>query len=267
MKIGIVGCGAIGSEIATACVTLLKNKTELTALYDIDRAKSEALSRLVKMNIAVKSLDALLDKAELVIESAASSVSKNILKKAVERSKDVMIMSVGGLVDAKDLLKEAEKKNIKVYLPSGALCGIDGLKAAKISKIDKVTLTTRKPPGGLAGAPYLKEKNIDIGSIKKETVIYEGNARGAIKGFPKNINVSSVLSLAGIGAEETKVKIVVSPDYTKNTHEVEIVGSFGRIATKTENVPSEKNPKTSKLAMLSAIATLKNIAGGIKIGT
>jgi len=178
-----------------------------------------------------------------------------------------MIMSVGGLIESEGLLEEARKKNIRVYFPSGAICGIDGLKAARLSRIDAVTLTTRKPPGGLEGAPYLKEKNIDIHSIKTEEVLFSGNPLEAVKGFPKNVNVASILSLAGIGAKKTKVRIVTSPEYTKNVHEIEITGDFGRITTKTENVPSDKNPKTSKLAILSAIATLKSIAESVRMGT
>ena len=267
LKIGIVGCGTIGGEIARAATTLLKERVELEALYDIDKVKSEDLSRSINRDVATDSLEGLFDRCDLVIECAARSVSQGIVKKAVEKSKDVMVMSVGGLVESEDLLEKARKKGINVYLPSGAICGIDGLKAARISEIKTVTLTTRKPPKGLEGAPYLKEKNIDINSIKKETVLFKGNPLGAIKGFPKNINVASVLSLAGIGVKKTVVEIVTSPEYTKNVHEVEITGDFGRITTRTENVPSRKNPKTSMLAILSAIATLKGIVENVKIGT
>ncbi|MBL7156951.1 MAG: aspartate dehydrogenase [Candidatus Omnitrophica bacterium] len=267
LKVGIIGCGAIGSEIASACATLLKNNIELVALYDIDKEKSESLSRLVKKDVATDSEEALFGKSELIIEAASSRISREVVKKAVEKSKDIMVMSVGGLIESENLLEEARIKNIKVYFPSGAICGIDALKSAKISKIDKVTLTTKKPPKGLEGAPYLEEKNIDINSIRDEKVIFKGNALEAVKGFPKNVNVASLLSLAGIGAKNTTVEIVTSPKFTKNTHEIEIVGDFGRITTRTENVPFEKNPKTSKLAALSAIATLKGIVEGVKIGT
>lgn len=267
IKIGIIGCGVIGSEIAQASEGLLKDKLSLEAVYDLDEKKSENLSRLINKNVVKSSVDEVFDKSDLIVEAATGKISRQILEKAIELSKSVMIMSVGGLIDSEDLLKEAARKNIKVYLPSGAICGIDGLKAAKISKIEKVTLTTKKPPKGLEGAPYLAEKNIDINHIKGETVIFEGSASGAVKGFPKNINVSAVLSLVGIGAQKTIVRIVTSPDYTKNTHEVEATGDFGRIKTITENLPSEKNPKTSKLAILSAIATLKSAAESVRIGT
>lgn len=267
LKVGIIGCGVIGSEIANACVTLLRDETELTALCDIDRKKSEGLSRAVKKDIIVDSMEEVFNKSDLIIEAASSKISETVVTKAVEESKDVMIMSVGGLVKSGGLLEEAKKRNIMVYLPSGALSGIDGLKAARLSRIEKVTLTTRKPIRGLEGAPYLKEKNIDINAIKEERVLFKGSPFEAIKGFPKNINVATILSLAGIGPEKTVVQIITSPQYTKNVHEVEITGDFGRITTKTENVPSRKNPKTSELAILSAIATLKGIVESVRMGT
>jgi aspartate dehydrogenase len=267
LKVGIIGCGTIGSEIAASCVTLLKEKVELSALYDIDTKKTEHLSRLVKGNIVAGSMDEAFNKADLIVESASASVSREVVAKAVEKSKAVLVMSVGGLIESEGLLNEADKKNIRVYFPSGAISGVDGLKAAALSKITAVTLTTKKPLKGLEGAPYLKEKNINLDSVRAEKTLFDGSPIEAIKGFPKNINVASVLSLAGIGAKKTRVKIVTSPEYTKNVHEIEITGDFGRITTRTENVPSKKNPKTSALAILSAIATLKGIVESVKIGT
>ena len=155
----------------------------------------------------------------------------------------------------------------RVYLPSGAVCGIDGLKSCRAGSIYSVTLTTRKPPRGLEGAPYLKEKNIRLSDIKGETVIFDGTAREAIKGFPQNVNVCAALSLAGIGADKTRVRIMTSPEYTKNIHEVRIEGDSGNISTRTENVPSKANPKTSQLAVFSAIATLEGIAKSVRVGT
>ncbi len=110
-------------------------------------------------------------------------------------------------------------------------------------------------------------KNIDLDSIKKEKVIFEGTADKAVKAFPKNINVSAVLSLAGVGAKRTKVRIICSPGSRRNIHEIEAKGEFGRISVKTENVPSPDNPKTSYLTALSAIATVKGIIDGVRIGT
>lgn len=267
LQIGIIGCGTIGREIALACQKSLSDALELVAVCDEDGQKAAALKESVDEHTGVLGMDALIGSVDLVVEAASAKISGTVLEKCIEKGKDILIMSVGGLLGKEVLLKKAADKGIKVYIPSGAICGLDGLKSASAGKIDSVTLTTRKPPRGLVGAPYLIENKIDVSAIKEETVIFSGTAEEAVKGFPANVNVAAVLSLAGIGAKKTLVKIISSPGYTKNVHEIEIVGECGRIKTVTENVPSKTNPKTSALAFLSAIATLEGATKSVRIGT
>lgn len=267
IRVGIVGCGVIGTSIAAACRSRLAHAVELAGVCDIDDNKIIALNRSLKKKVRALKLDQLIKKTDLVVEASSAITSSKIVEKCVKNNRDCLVMSVGGLLGRESLLKKALDKGVKVYIPSGAVCGIDALKAASIGKITSVTLTTRKPPKGLEGAPYLADKGIDVNAVTEETVIFEGSAGDAVKGFPANVNVSAVLSLAGIGAENTRVRIVTSPDYKKNVHEVEITGNSGRITTRTENVPSETNPRTSALAIYSAIATLEGIVRSVRIGT
>lgn len=268
IKIGLIGCGTIGTEIAQAIDTKFKHKASLSVVFDIDDKKAEALQKRLNSKPTILSIDALIKKSDLIIEAASAKVSGLIAKKAILAKKDIIIMSTGGIIKKYTaIFNLAKKNNCKVYLPSGAICGLDGVKAALLGKIKKVELITRKPAGALAGAPFVTKNNIDLNKINTETVIFEGNAEEAIEGFPANINVACTLSMAGIGPKKTKVKIIASPLSTKNIHEVVLEGGFGRIVAKTENVPSPDNPKTSYLAVLSAIATLRQILEPIKIGT
>lgn len=268
IRVGIVGCGAIGTVLARYCVKSFADRIKVCAIFDIDRKRSLALKRGLPGTVTVsKSIDTLVRSSDLVIEAASASAAQDVLKRCTSARKDIMIMSVGGVIDKQDLLAAAEKRGCKIYLPSGAIVGLDGIKAASIGKIEEIILTTRKPPRGLKGAPYIVRKNIDLDSIKKEKVIFEGTADKAVKAFPKNINVSATLSLAGVGAKRTKVRIICSPGSRRNIHEIEVKGEFGRIFVKTENVPSPDNPKTSYLTALSAIATVKGIIDGVRIGT
>lgn len=256
-KIGLIGCGAIGEAIAEFVYKHLKGRARIVALCDMDLKKARLLSRKIKPHPSVTSLNTAIKKSDLVVEAAGVEVSGYIASRAVSSKKDVLIMSTGGLLGRHSLLKKARSKGCHIYIPSGAICGLDGLSSAAIGKIRKVSLTTRKPPRGLKDVPYLKNKNID--KIKKETLIYSGSAKEAIKYFPKNINVAATLSLYGIGPERTKVKIITSPKYTRNIHEVEVEGEFGRFFTRTENLASKRNPKTSQLAIFSALAKLEEI--------
>ena len=259
-RIGIIGCGAIGTGIAEFIEDHLKEKARIVAFCDIDPEKAKKLSKKIKSRPSVTDIDNLIKKSDLIIEAAGVKVSESIVKKVILHKKDALIMSTGGLLkEGASLLKKARSIGCNIYIPSGAICGLDGLLSAAIGRIKSVALTTRKPPQGLKGAPYLKKKNINIDRIKKETVIYSGTASDAVRHFPKNINVAATLSLSGIGPKATKVRIISSPMYTKNIHEVEVEGEFGRLFTRTENVPSKKNPKTSQLAIFSALAKLKEV--------
>jgi len=167
-------------------------------------------------------------------------------------------MSVGALADEglfNELLEILNKTGRRIYIPSGAIAGLDGVKAAKTKGIESVELTTRKPPTELGT------------TTDKETVLYEGPAREGIKKFPKNVNVAATLSLAGVGFDRTKLRIIADPRVDKNIHEIRVKGIFGGFNIKMENLPSPNNPKTSYLAAMSAIATLKGITGAVRLGT
>ncbi len=267
-KIGIVGCGSIGSFLAKTIVSDFKDKAELSALFDINLEKAYTLSSaLEKKNIVAISLEGLIEKCDLVIESASAKISKEVLRSAILAKKDCMVMSVGGLLDAKEVFEQARIKGCRVYIPSGAIAGIDAIKAASLSKIEKIVLTTRKPPSAFIGVAYVLKSNLRLENITKETTIFEGNVDTAVRLFPQNINVAATLSLASNCKEKIMVRIITSPEYKSNSHEIEVFAESGRIFSRTENVVSPDNPKTSLLAALSAVATLRNILGVVKIGT
>ena len=266
LRIGIIGCGTIGSELSKAIGARIP-EASLVALADIDEGKARKLADSLPGNPPVLSPEELISQVDLVVECASVSVSAEMAEKTLSRGKDILVMSVGGLLGRENLFLLARKKNCRIYLPSGALAGLDGVKSAAAGRVDSVTLTTRKPPTGLKGAPYLLEKGIDLNSLTEEKVVFEGTAEEAIEGFPKNINVAAALSLAGIGAAETRVRIVADPKISRNVHEIEVEGEFGKLISRTENLPSPSNPKTSFLAILSAIATLKAIVNPVRVGT
>ena len=265
--LGIIGCGAIGTALATYAADKLTSSVGKIVLCDVDQDKAQDLAKKVGGADIAKDIKEIIDASDIVIEAVSPSVAKKVLKLAVENETDLMIMSIGGLLGEEELLLEAGRKGVNVMLPSGAIAGVDAVKAAKIAGIETATLTTRKPPASIKGAPYLEKNGIDVDAIKEETVIFEGNALEAMEAFPKNVNVSATLSLAGIGPEKTTVRIMVSPEYTRNSHEIEIIGKAGSVITRTENVPSPQNPKTSYMAALAAIAALEGYFNTVRVGT
>lgn len=269
LKIGIVGCGAIGSSLAKIVVSDFSDKAQLVSLYDIDIQKSYTLAnKFNNQRLAALNLEDLINRVDLVIEATKPESSFDIAKKTILACRDIIIMSVGGIIEHyKELEVLADEKNVRIFIPSGAICGIDGLKAAAYGKINKVTLTTKKSPKAFLGLPYILKKKIRLDNLKEDMILFEGDAYSAIRHFPQNINVAATLSIAGLGADNTVVRIIASPNTTKNIHEIEIESDSGRIFTRTENIVHPDNPKTSYLAVLSAVAILKCIFYPIRVGT
>ncbi len=176
-------------------------------------------------------------------------------------------MSIGRLLLTPALFRLARHNHCHLLIPSGAVSGLDTVKAAGLKKIHRITLTTRKPLKGFSNNPYLKKKGIRLDRIRRITTIFEGPVRQAVKHFPRNINVAATLALASGREDKLRIRILTAPHFTKNSHEVEIVGDFGRMVSRTENTICPDNPKTSYLAVLSAIQTLKDFAQGGRIGT
>jgi len=254
MKLGIIGCGAIGTDVAKAADKM--KEIEKIYLYDIKEAASNKLVKVLK-KAEIKEFNNFLKDADVVFEAASQQAVTQCGLKVLEAGKDMVIMSLGSLFDdnlRKKLEDTARKHKCKIYLPSGAVCGIDGVLAASMEELDSVTLVTTKPP-------------ISLGvEVNGRTIVFEGNAREAVKKFPKNINVAACLSLAGLGFDETKVEIVADPVETRISHKILAHGKFGRLRAEVENMPNPNNPKSSYMASLSAIAVLHRIIDPIQIG-
>lgn len=254
VTLGIIGCGAIGSDVAMAADNM--EEIDRIYLYDIKEEKAEELAEKVKKGV-VKNFHDFVEETDIVFEAASQEAVRQYAEQVIEKGKDLIIMSIGSLLDSnllERLKSKAREKKCKIYLPSGAVCGIDGIKAAKADVVDEVTLVTTKSPASLGK------------QLEKRTILFDGVARDAIKKFPKNINVAACLSLAGIGFDKTKVKIVADPVVKYNSHKILAHGKFGRLRAEVENLPNPSNPSSSYLASLSAIATLRRAIDPIQIG-
>jgi len=263
----MVGCGTIGSQLAKEIQIRFKGVARLIGLYDRNPNTASKLSRQLRPAVPIHPLGKLIRGCQLLIEAASIEAVGELLPRVIAQRKAFLVMSTGGLLAYPRLLKKAVASRIPLYIPSGALVGLDGVKAAALGKLRSVTLTTRKPPVAFAGAPDLVRRKMALNTIRSPRLLYQGPALKAISRFPQNINVAATLALAGIGPVRTQIRVVADPTIRCNLHEVEVVGSFGRFSTRTENRPHGENPRTSRLAVLSAVATLQQILTPLKVGT
>ncbi len=176
-------------------------------------------------------------------------------------------MSVGALLRDRTWATRARRAGARVYVPSGALAGLDGIKAMSVGTVKRVTLTTRKPPRALASAPYVRRKQLHLDRLTKPSTIFAGAPRAVITAFPQNANVAAALAIAaGAAGRRARIRVVADPAIRANIHELDVEGDCGRIRCRIESRPSA-NPKTSELAVRSAVATLQRIFDPISIGT
>jgi aspartate dehydrogenase len=271
-RVGLIGCGTIGSQLAIAIDSGKVPNATLVSLFDVVAENAQSLQgRLEHRAEIFGDFDRFLQsEIETIVEAASQQAVRSFANSALASGKDLMVMSVGALADPHfltELLDMAQKHSTRIYIPSGAIAGIDAIRSVK-NFIGTVTLTTTKHPKALAGAPFFAERGIKPEEIMQKTEIFTGPASEAVKLFPANVNVAAVLGLAGIGPAKTRVRIVADPNTKTNKHDISASGSFGEIQISVDNVPSPGNPKTSYLAILSAIECLRSICDdSIRIGT
>lgn len=264
-NIGIAGCGTIGRRVASELDSGAIPRAVLVAINSRNIDKARVFAATLSRPVSVLSLDEMVETVDLVVEAAPASAMDDIATATLSKGKDLVALSGGALLDRSDLFEIAEQTGATVYVPSGAIAGLDGVASAATGEIDSITMITRKPPNGLKGAPGVD--GMDLDSVNEPTVVYEGPVRGACRLFPANVNVSAALSMAGIGSDKTTIRIYADPTVTRNTHEIQVQGEFGSLTIKIENVPSPENPRTGKLSALSALATIRRITSHVQIGT
>jgi aspartate dehydrogenase len=265
MDVGIVGLGAIGRQLCRALDDGIPG-LRLAGATARDRAKATDFLKSLGAPAPFLSLDELIAASGLVVEASTQQHLQEIAPKTLGAGRDLVVLSCGGLLGRQDWIDLAAANHCRIIVPSAAIAGLDGVKGARVGAITSVTMESRKPPRGLAGAPWIEQQKIDLDAITKETLIFEGPATEACRAFPANVNVVAALSLAGIGPEKTRIKIFAAPERPLNRHRIVVQGEFGQLTVEIENVPSE-NPRTGKLSYLSTIALLRELGAPLRVGT
>ena len=261
-KIGIAGLGAIGSAVARVLMKKFNSHSgiegfELAYVSDPD----------VNTNFGVENtdFDTLVNRCDLVVECLPAHIVPELACKVCEAGKDVIFISSAALLIYPDILENLRKSQSRAYLPSGALCGLDGVRAMKEMGIESAKIASTKPPRGFIGAPYVVEHDISLSEFTEKTLIFEGNALEAAKAFPANVNVAATFAFAGVGPEQTRVEVWADPDAAGNAHEITVKSQYSTLNAKIENMPDPANPKSSVLAAQSIVATLRNMSSALTL--
>lgn len=271
LSVGILGCGTIGRYVLDAVINKKVENVSIAVVCGRSD-KSKGRDRVVSLGIPwITDVKKMLDyELDVVVEAASHEALEKYGHMILGAGISFMPLSLGALVDTdllNDLIQVAEENNSVLYIPSGGIGALDAIQAAKCSHISTVTMTTRKPPQAWKAIPVVEAMGIDLDNLMEPVILFEGAAKDCVKDYPQNINIAAALSLAGIGFNKTKIRMVADPTIEYNTHEIHVEAESGNIDVRLENVPVKENSKTTLLACLSAVAALKRNRSSYRIGT
>jgi len=266
LSVGIGSFGTIGRQVARLLDEGGIPGLSLGLVSANDRERAARRMADFRQPVPVVALGEL-SQCDVVLEAAPAEVFEEIAVPAIEAGRLFLPTSVGALLPRMHLVKRAKETGARIIVPTGALLGLDAVRAAAEGTIHSVKMITRKPPGGLAGAPHLLEHNISVEGLTEPKKVFDGSARDGAIGFPANVNVAAALSLAGIGPDRTTLEIWADPGVDRNTHHIEVESDSARFALDIATIPTEENPRTGKITALSVIACLRSLTQTLKVGT
>ncbi len=266
LRVAVAGLGAVGLEVARRLAGGIDGLS-LSAVSARDRGRARARLQRIDVDAPVLALEALPEHADVVVECAPAAVFAAIAAPALEAGRVLVPISVAALMDHGYLVEVARQRGGRIVVPSGALLGLDAVRAAAEGTIHSVRMVTRKPPQGLAGAPYLEARGIDLDGLKEPLKVFSGTAREGAAGFPANLNVAAALGLAGIGLDRTGLEIWADPGVTRNCHRIVVEADSARFVLEIENIPTDANPRTGRLVANSVVATLRRMVSPLVVGT
>jgi aspartate dehydrogenase len=266
LKVAIAGFGAIGEVVARRLDAGLPGLA-LAAVASRNVERVRAATAGYRNPPPVESLARLAELADIVIECLPAAAFMDVAEPTLRAGRTLMVASVGQLLAQPQLRDLAAQHGGRIVVPTGALIGLDAVIAAAEGEIRSVTMVSRKPPKGLAGAPHLVANKIDVENLTAPKLVFSGSAREAVKGFPANVNVAAALSLAGIGPDRTTIEVWADPALDRNKHTITVESDSARFSMTIENVPSVENPRTGKITALSVIACLRKLVSPLRIGT
>ncbi len=163
MTVAIAGLGSIGLPLARA-LDLGVDGLRLIAVAARDQTKAAANLAGFRTRPQLVSL-AELAEADIVVEAVPASLFEQVALPAIEGGKIFVTASVGALLPRMHYVHRVAATGGRIVVPTGALLGLDAVRAAAEGPIESVTMETRKPPAGLKGAPYLERNHISVDGL------------------------------------------------------------------------------------------------------
>lgn len=266
LKVAIAGMGAVCRPVAKWLDDGVKG-LELVAISANNKERAAERISGYKSPPPIVDLADLIEPADIIVEGLPPAMFFDLAEPVVEAGKTLVAVTVTRLLERPELLDRAAETGARIIVPTGALAALDAVNAASRGEIHSLVMSTRKPPKGLAKAPFVVEQGIDLSNLSEPLCLYTGSVRDAAAKFPANVNVAVALSLAGPGPDKTSYEIWADPAVTRNTHFVTLESDTIRLEFMIAGMPTEENPATGKVTPLSVMSTLEGMVSTLKIGT
>ncbi|MBT3307733.1 MAG: aspartate dehydrogenase [Alphaproteobacteria bacterium] len=267
LKVGIGGLGTVGLPVAQWLDEGPEEGLVLVAVSAGNRERASQRMKGFRNPVPVVELTELADLCDVVVECAPPGHFLDIAEATLKAGRILMPLSVTSLLNHMDLIDLARQTGGRILVPTGAILGLDAVRAAALGKVNSVTMITRKPPAGLKKAPFVIEQGFDLEDLEEAVLLYEGPVSDAAAKFPANVNVAVALALAGIGPDLTQYQVWADPAVTRNTHVIKVDADTVSFEMTTAVVPTEENPATGQVVRLSVIETLRGLVTPFKVGT
>ena len=267
LKVAVAGLGSIGSRVARALDTGIDG-LRLSAISASTPERTAAAARSFRSGPSALPLSELPDVAEIIVECLPPSAFGELAEAAIRKGNlTLLVVSAGQLITLPDILDRLAEAAVRVVVPSGALAGLDGLRAAREIGLEEVRLTTRKPLRSFGDQLEVEGERVVASTLTAPVRVFAGNARQSVAAFPKNVNVAATVALAGLGPDATQVELWADPSVAVNTHELYVRSRGGEVTVRCANDPDETNPKSSAITAFSVIAALRRLDTHLAVGS
>lgn len=269
IRVAVAGLGAVGLPVARALASHQIPGLQLAAVSASSVASGvEKLASIGAAGVPCVPIENLAAQAEIVVEALPPDLFTAVAEPTLAAGKTLVALSVTQVLRSPSLETFAHTHGGRIVVPTGALAGLDAVKAAAAGgHVREVVMRTRKPPRALADAPFVVDQDLDLSNLDAPKRLYAGSVRDAAALFPANVNVACALALAGVGPDLTRYEIWADPSIERNTHTYSVVSDESNFDVAISGVPCAENPATGMLTPLSAIATLRGLVSTVRIGT
>ena len=266
LKVSVGGLGSIGSAVLRE---LAKSERMIEVVAVCGHHAEQVRSVLGELDLQpdIRDLKDLHVGVDIVVECLPGALFSEIADPTIAAGKTLLALSAAALLCRDDLLKSARCGKARILVPTGAIGGLDAVRAMRREGIRKCQMITRKPPMALEKAPYVVKAGLCLGGINTPALIFKGSAREGARGFPDNVNVVAALALATVGPDDTECEIWADPHIRCNVHQIEVESLTAKISLSLSSMPSEANARTSAIAALSVVDALRSFVETLRIGS